>query len=254
MSKGMSSDQNSDLTKAVVGIALAGLAAVGINHVTDGRAGQAADKITDALNPGETVAVPAKQVAQARAGLPKLPVRPLDKTKSYDRAAFGPAWVDTAIPGVVAANRCDTRSDILRRDLTGLVPPNDPTAKKPPCAVVSGVLHDPYTGKTITYHAGPKAAQVQIDHVVALGEAWEQGASDWTPSKRRQLANDPRNLRAVDGPSNIKKSDSTADKWSPRAGDWCQFGTTIVIVKTVYGLSVTADEHDTLGRMLARCP
>ena len=222
------------------------IAAAGVNAVTNGAAGQKAEQIQDALNPGPSVSVPAASVATARQDLPKLTVRQLDHHAGYSRAQFGPAWEDTAVPGVVNKNRCDTRDDILRRDLTGV----QPTAG---CTVRSGTLNDPYTGKTITF-SKTHAAAVQIDHVVALGEAWQQGAAGWDASKRQQLANDPRNLLAVDGPTNIAKSDKTADDWFPRAAFQCKFSVTVIRVKDIYGLSVTQDEHDALERMLRRCP
>lgn len=240
------SQQSKDWSKIIGAVVAVGIVAALINQATGGRAGQIASRIGDEANPGTSVAVPAADVATARAELSKLVVRPLGPSTGYDRAAFGAAWVDTAIPGVVGENKCDTRSDILRRDLTGVAPATG-------CKVHSGTLADPYTGKTIVYSSA-HATAVQIDHVVALGAAWKQGANHWSPLKRRQLANDPRNLRAVDGPTNESKSDDTADEFAPRAADQCQFAVTIVIVKTVYGLSVTSDEKDALDRMLGRCP
>lgn len=238
--------QSKEWSKTIAILAGIALTAALVNQATDGRAGQLASRIGDEAHPGPAVAVPAADVATARAELPKLAVRPLDSSVGYDRAAFAAAWVDTAIPGVVGENKCDTRSDILRRDLTGVLPATG-------CKVRSGTLLDPYTGKTIAYSSS-HATAVQIDHVVALGAAWKQGANHWSPLKRRQLANDPRNLRAVDGPTNESKSDKTADEFTPRAADQCQFGVTIVIVKTAYGLSITSDEKDALDRMLGRCP
>ena len=217
-----------------------------INSATGGKAKEIGGRVQDALNPGPSVAVAAPAVAEARAALPKLTVAPLDARDDYQRAAFGPAWKDTAVPGVAAANRCDTRDDILRRDLTADQPPAG-------CKLRSGTLADPYTGKTITWTAAHPTA-VEIDHVVPLGAAWHQGAAGWDPAKRQRFANDPRNLLAVDGPTNVAKSDKLADGWFPPVAFQCKFTVTVIKVKTVYGMPVTGKEHDALERMLKKCP
>lgn len=186
---------------------------------------------------------------KAQAALTRLTVAPKGRLTGYSRAKFGPAWVDTAIPGVAGLNRCDTRSDVLRRDLTAVIPARG-------CKVASGTLLDPYTGDTIDYRAGPTAARVQIDHLVPLAAAWVQGASDdkkWTAERRRQFANDPRNLLAVDGPTNEAKGDDTADEWQPRPEFWCAYGYRTVAVKTAYKLTVDPDEKAELNRMLSTC-
>lgn len=204
------------------------------------------DRIADAVSPGTPVAVAAPSVATARAELPKLRVAPLDSRSDYQRAAFGTAWKDTAIPGVVGLNHCDTRNDILRRDLTGDQPVTG-------CKLRSGTLADPYTGKTIAWTVAHPTA-VEIDHVVPLGAAWRQGAAGWDPGKRQRFANDPRNLLAVDGPTNVKKSDDLANVWFPPVAFQCKWTVTVIEVKTAYGLAVTGKEHDALDRMLGKCP
>ncbi|GMA87462.1 hypothetical protein GCM10025868_27120 [Angustibacter aerolatus] len=136
----------------------------------------------------------------------KLVVKGRAARTGYSRAAFGPAWAD------VDGNGCDTRDDVLRRDLDG-------ERYRPGtqgCVVVSGTLHDPYTGSTIRFVRGEQTSQaVQIDHVVALSDAWQTGAQQWTPSLRQRFANDPRNLLAVDGPTNQAKGDGDAATWLP---------------------------------------
>ncbi|WP_372460212.1 HNH endonuclease family protein [Nocardia coffeae] len=88
-----------------------------------------------------------------------------------------------------------TRDDVLRRDLADVKPATG-------CQIISGTLHDVYTGKTISFVLGPKSTVVQIDHMVSLGDAWQPGAQQLPASRRRDLANDPRNLQAVHGPTN----------------------------------------------------
>jgi hypothetical protein len=162
----------------------------------------------------------------------------------YSRDQFGPAWAD------VDRNGCDTRNDILARDLTSV-------SWRPgthDCVVVAGVLADPYTGRTIGFQKA-RAGEVQIDHVVALGDAWQTGAQDLTPARRVQLANDPLELLAVDGSSNESKSDADAASWLPRNRAFrCQYVARQVEVKATYGLWVTPAEHDAIASVLAACP
>jgi hypothetical protein len=157
-------------------------------------------------------------------------------------AKFGAAWLD------VDRNGCDTRDDVLRRDLTKV------TGTR--CTVRSGVLHDPYTGATIDFTRGVRtSAAVQIDHVVPLGDAWRTGAQQWPQAKRIALANDPINLFAVDGPSNEQKSDSDAASWLPRNKAFrCTYVAHQVGVKHAYGLWVTAAEKAAMQRVLTSCP
>lgn len=162
----------------------------------------------------------------------------------YSRAQFGAAWAD------VDHNGCDTRNDILRRDLTSIV------FRSGTCVVLSGVLRDPYGGKIINFRRGPTTSPaVQIDHVVSLSDAWQKGAFAWTIAKRTLFANDPLELLAVDGPLNTKKSDSDAASWLPPNKTFrCLFVSRQIAVKAKYGVWVTKAERDALGRVLATCP
>ncbi len=134
----------------------------------------------------------------ALAGLAALPIRERAPKNGYDRSQFGQAWTDNVtIEG--GHNGCDTRNDILKRDLIYIT--TDPMSRD--CTVLSGTLDDVYTGKTIRFVRGVETSSaVQIDHVVALSDAWQKGAQQLDEATRRNLANDPRNLQAVDGPTN----------------------------------------------------
>lgn len=162
----------------------------------------------------------------------------------YSRAQFGAAWSD------VDRNGCDTRNDILRRDLTSIV------YRSGTCVVLTGVLHDPYSGKFINFRRGvTTSAAVQIDHIVPLSDAWQKGAFAWTITKRTSFANDPLELLAVDGPLNGQKSDSDAASWlPPNKAFRCSYVARQVAVKAKYGVWVTAAERDAFGRVLASCP
>lgn len=164
----------------------------------------------------------------------------------YDRSEFGPAWSDTD------HNGCDTRNDILRRDLTHKIY----RAGTGGCMVLSGTLHEPYTGKTIDFVRGIGTSNaVQIDHVVALMDAWQKGAQNLSSTQRLALANDPLNLLAADGPSNARKQASDAATWlPPRKPFRCRYVARQVSVKAKYRLWVTQAEHDAIARILSSCP
>ena len=164
----------------------------------------------------------------------------------YDREQFGPAWAD------VDHNGCDTRNDILARDLTAVVY-KDGTKE---CVVASGTFADPYTGTTISFVRGnTTSTAVQIDHIVALSDAWQKGAQQLSAEERRQLANDPLNLMAADGPANGAKSDSDAATWLPsNKGFRCEYVARQIAVKAQYGLWLTQAEHDAIADVLTTCP
>lgn len=163
----------------------------------------------------------------------------------YDRSQFGPAWKD------VDRNGCDTRNDILRRDLKGV-------SFKPGtrgCVVASGTLDDPYTGKQIAFVRGPQSSKVQIDHVVALGNVWVSGGQKLSQDQKAAIANDPLNLLAVDGPANMAKSDKDASGWLPKNKDFrCSYVARQIAVKGKYNLSVTPAEKQAMARVLGSCP
>jgi hypothetical protein len=164
----------------------------------------------------------------------------------YRRAEFGTSWPD------VDHNGCDTRNDVLRRDLRRIIF----RVSSPDCVVATGVLVDPYTGLTIDFVRGAAtSARVQIDHVVALGDAWQKGAQRLSADRRTAFANDPLNLLAVGGAVNQSKSDGDAATWLPPLTAFrCAYVARQVAVKTRWGLWVTLAERDAMQRILVRCP
>jgi len=182
----------------------------------------------------------------ALAALEMLPVKGRAPKTGYSRDQFGPAWAD------VDHNGCDTRNDVLARDLVRTV--TDPGTHD--CVVLSGVLADPYTGTRIDFVRGQATSTaVQIDHVVALSDAWQKGAQQLDGVARRQLANDPLNLLAVDGPTNAGKGDGDAATWLPPSKAFrCQYVARQVAVKQAYALWVTQAERDAIAGILSRCP
>ncbi|MEU9378046.1 HNH endonuclease family protein [Streptomyces sp. NPDC048255] len=186
--------------------------------------------------------------ATARTMLAGLKVERGKNWQTYERENFGKYWSDET-DAVGGRNGCDTRDDVLRRDLSELR-----EGDRNPCVVVSGVLHDPYTGKELPY-TYRRASQIQSDHVVALGAAWRGGAYGWTAQRRLEYANDLDVLLAVDKQTNYDKGSRTADKWRPpRREYWCEYGRRYTGIKAKYRLSVTAPEKLALQELLASCP
>jgi hypothetical protein len=193
---------------------------------------------TDAISP--TDATPA---ATARRELAALPVKGKAAATGYDREArFGTAWLD------VDHNGCDTRNDVLARDLTDI-------ERQGPCKVLRGTLVSPYTGERVDFIRGNRTSTlVQIDHVVALENAWRTGAQQLTQEQREALANDPANLFAVDGHSNAQKRSGDAATWLPADTAFrCTYVEHQITVKTTYRLWVAPAERDAMERVLARC-
>jgi hypothetical protein len=179
----------------------------------------------------------------ALAALSAIAVKGRAPMTGYSREQFGNGWVDTD------HNGCDTRNDVLARDLT------QPTFKAGThdCVVAAGTLADPYTGTTIDFVRGG-GTSVDIDHVVALGDAWQTGAATWTAARRLDYANDPGVLLAVDGPANEAKGDSDAGHWlPPRKTFDCRYAARQIAIKTKYDLWLTQPEHDAMSTLLAGC-
>lgn len=183
------------------------------------------------------------QAATARTRLAALLVKGKAPATGYDREGdFGTAWLD------VDRNGCDTRNDVLARDLTGIT-------RQGPCKVMRGTLVSPYTGATVDFLRGNRTSTlVQIDHVVALENAWRTGAQQLTQTAREALANDPENLFAVDGHSNAQKRSGDAATWLPADKSFrCTYVEHQVAVKTKYRLWVAPAEHDAMARILSTC-
>ncbi|MFJ5862613.1 DUF1524 domain-containing protein [Pseudarthrobacter sp. NPDC092439] len=193
----------------------------------------------------ESTTADAQPAVQAADLLATLPVKGRAPKTGYERSLFGPTWAD------VDQNGCDTRNDILNRDLTDKTYVNSV-----PCKVQSGTLADPYTGTVISFVRGTTTSSaVQIDHVVALSDAWQKGAQQLSAEVRTAFANDPLNLQATDGPTNQQKGDGDAATWLPgNKGFRCEYVARQVSVKARYSLWVTQAEHDTIAAVLAGCP
>ena len=159
----------------------------------------------------------------------------------YSRAQF-PHWSD------LDRNGCDARNDILKRDLTEVVF----KVGTRDCKVLSGVLLDPFSNKVLTFTSVKSA--VDIDHVVALSNAWQTGAAFFDRNIRSQIANDPLNLLAVDAKLNRQKGDGDAATWlPPNKAFRCEYVSRQVSVKAKYALWVTPPEKEAILRVLSNC-
>ncbi|AZI59638.1 HNH endonuclease [Nakamurella antarctica] len=169
----------------------------------------------------------------------------------YSREQFGQRWTDDVAVGG-GHNGCDTRNDVLRRSMA--VPVLKPGTQG--CVVLSGTLDDPYTGRVIVFQRGEQTSSTaQIDHVVALADAWRTGAQQLSPEQRANFANDPLELLAVDGPTNQAKGASNAASWLPPQKSYrCAYVARQVAVKAKYGLWVTAPEKLAIQQVLRLCP
>jgi hypothetical protein len=191
----------------------------------------------------QTAVVAAATGTKATALLSKLPVKGRAPKTGYDRDLFSDGW------GKIG--ECDARNFILRRDLKSIT-----WKASPPCTVATGILNDPYTARKIYFVRGVSTSNdVQIDHVVAVSDAWQKGAQKLSFSQRYSFYNDPLNLLAVDGPTNQSKSDSDAASWlPPNRKYWCSFVARQIAVKHKYKLWVTSAERDSMSRVLKTCP
>lgn len=188
--------------------------------------------------------------ADVLAGVAVIPTR--TRGHDYRRAAFGESWTDdNSAPG--GHNGCDTRNDILDRDL---IDKTYVSISRCPTAIATGTLRDPYTSEIISLVRGNQTgAAVQIDHLVPLAYAWDQGARNWTDEMRVRFANDPANLLAVDGPVNHDKGDGEPAVWMPpNAAFHCQYAMQFIAVLRGYGLPADAPSVPVLQQAASTCP
>ena len=192
----------------------------------------------------ETVIQAGGDTAAARAAaarLDRLPVKGRAPRTGYERKAFGVGSID------FDRNGCDDRNDTLRRDLFDVETKEGTNG----CKVLRGRLLDPYTGKDLVFDVeGGATRAVEIDHVVALSDAWQKGAQLLSAEERARFANDHRNLVAVATSANRAKGDGDAATWLPRRAFRCEYVTRQIDVKTTYRLWVTAAERDAMRRTL----
>ena len=191
----------------------------------------------------ETSTATKSQYESALTALNKLPVKGRAPKTGYSREQF-PHWKDPD------KNGCDSRNDILKRDLTKVIFKEGTNN----CKVIAGTLLDPYSNKLIDFDISKSSSTIDIDHVVALSNAWQTGAFQLTLDQRTNFANDPLNLLAVDFKLNRQKGDGDAATWLPPYKSYrCTYVARQVAVKTKYKLWVTAPEKGAISNLLTAC-
>lgn len=144
---------------------------------------------------------------------------------------------------------CNLRQKILKREF-------GESAVLDGCNVVAGEFDEPYTGEHMKFTSREEISKgLQIDHVVALSDAWQKGAQYMEREVRYNIATDPLNLLAVEASANEKKSDGDAATWLPANKKFrCQYVARQVSVKYKYSLWVTEAEKEAISQVLANCP
>ena len=178
--------------------------------------------------------IPSKATAQSQ--LNALTVATEGSMTGYSRDLF-PHWI-------TISGTCNTRETVLKRDGSSVVVDSA-------CAATSGSWYSPYDGAT--WYA---AADVDIDHVVPLAEAWRSGASSWSTSTRQSFANDltrPQ-LIAVTDNVNQAKGDQDPSTWQPPLSSYrCTYSKMWITVKYNWGLKLQSTERSALQAMLNTC-
>ena len=237
---------------AVTGLALVGALLAGCQPqpgaIEPKTTASAYPSLVTQIDQVEAVPTPSGQTTlaqQALSVLDTIPVRPKTEWDGpFDRAAsFGDGWGDADGDG------CNTRQEVLSQELDRV------TMHRDGCRVNTGVLLDPYTGETIEFQRGERTSdRVQIDHVVALYNAWRTGAQDLTFDERVAIANDPLNLQATADWANDDKASKDASQWLPPNEAYrCTYVARQIAVKATYNLWVTPSEDDAMRAVLATC-
>lgn len=174
--------------------------------------------------------------------LGELAVKERVSRDGYARSSFSPSW------GVI--DGCDMRNRILQRDLV------DITLDQDDCTVLTGTLEkDMFSGKRIDFERGPDTSRaIHIEHIVAVSDAWQKGAQDLSQEERYAFFNDPLNLIAIDGPTNMEKGDKDAGDWMPRPAYRCRYVARQIAIKKRYGLWLDHSEHRAMKQKLRTCP
>lgn len=174
--------------------------------------------------------------ATSRVHLDAIGVTPEGSSAGYDRDLF-PHWADQG-------NSCNTREIVLQRDGEDVAVGSD-------CYPTSGRWYSVYDA---VWANSP--SDVEIDHIVALSEAWHSGASAWSTDQREQFANDLQHSQviAVSSASNQAKSDNDPAEWTPpNSSVHCVYAHEWIDVKYVWGLTIDQAEHDALDVLLGTC-
>lgn len=178
----------------------------------------------------------------ASEALGQLAVKERADRSGYSRNNFSPGWGNV--------DGCDMRNRILQRDLANIELDEDN------CTVLSGVLKQgQFSGKKIEFERGPETSgDIHIEHIVAVSDAWQKGAQKLTYEERYDFFNDPLNLIAIDGPTNMEKGDKDANDWMPRQAYRCRYVARQIAIKLRHNLWLDPSEHRAMEQKLETCP
>jgi hypothetical protein len=182
--------------------------------------------------------IAAADLSTAENNLAKLKVRAdsASPPTDYDSASM-PDWKD------IDNNGCHTRYDVLARDMLD--------ERRDGCKVLSGTVFDYYTGELVAYNDKVSGGGLDVDHVVAKGDAWESGGYAWDGDDWVKFANDPNELLTVSASINRQKGDKNAAEWLPPNESFqCKYVIYQVNIKYDYKLSVTVSEKAVIDRTL----
>lgn len=194
-----------------------------------------AHPVLDPIHPGLALVVSPDDKRAALELIDEVRTAPRGRKDTYDRALFGQRWSDDTSDPIYGHDGCDTRNNILERDLAD--ERHEPGTND--CVVVSGTYTSPFSGERQTF-AKQMADAHHVDHVVALSYAWQMGASDWDADTRRDFANDPLNLIVVESSLNLAKGDSDPASWLPPYKDGrCAYAVRFAAVSVEYDLPNT---------------
>ena len=181
-----------------------------------------------------------KDGAVVMAELESLAVKGRAPKTGYERSKFYGAWP--------IVDGCNLRQKIIKREFGEKAVMNG-------CDVVGGEYVEPYNGDLRKFNSKSEISKgIQIDHVVALSDAWQKGAQELSVERRYELATDPLNLIAADGPANMQKGDGDAATWLPKNKEFrCEYVERQIKIKKKYDLWVTEAEKNAMRQVLEKC-
>ena len=184
-----------------------------------------------------------KNYSNSLKDLNSLEVKGRAPKTGYSRKEFYDTWPNK--------DGCNLRQRILKRDFGETA-----VLGKDNCTVVSGRFYEPYTGTEMEFKEKSEISKgIQIDHIVALSDAWQKGAQYKPKEVRFQIATDPLNLIAAEAAANQQKSDGDAATWLPKNKSFrCQYVARQIAVKFKYALFITPAEKEAMKTVLSHCP
>lgn len=194
--------------------------------------------------PGDDTQIDWAHVQQQLDALATTDESNAQRIEPYDRNRHFGDWVDHNGDG------CREDNEVRLRDSTNVT--IEPGTV---CAVQTGTLHDPYSGKDVAFDRAVKPLAVEVEHIVALYDIYYSGGWKMTYEQRVQISHDlDSELVLVSRDENQSKKQKTPAEWMPSdPGSWCWYAASYIEVKDKYRLSVDQDNRAFLGDVIAAC-